>query len=898
MAYKSKSYRKFLATGTTAALVASAIAPAASAADHPFTDVNKNYDEAVSYLYSNNITKGYTETTFGTYMSLTRGNAAVIIANALNLDTTSAADAGFEDVNSRVAGSVNALVEAGIMDGFSDTEFRPDVELSRGAMAKILVNAYGLEGQAMDTPFTDLTSTFGSYIEALYGAGITTGKTETTFGTNQEILRGEFAVLLYKSINFEDVTPEVSSVMSSSSTEFTVNFEEAVEEGVKVEDLNLDVTVVLDNGTEVTPEVTGAKLSADRKSVTVMHENNDLDGLKGSIMVNGVDGAFDYTDAKVTSVTAMNAKQVVVKFNTELTSDNNVSSDASEVALYTLDGVAPTSAVLSEDKKTVTLSFAGTVEGTDQVLVVNPVATSKKDKDGQVVKTDKYSKVLSYTDTVKPEVVGTSYENGKIVVSYSEEIGVKPSVVRVNGNPVSSSDIAINSSDKTKVEISYSLGASTTASLYVAGAKDTSAAMNEMNLFNGTVVTSAADTAKPQITGVQVTGQNTAKVTLSEAVNENTILATLQKGATQTSVNLVKDTTDTTGKTFKLTVDLNGNASGDGIFSGNSNSETFTLFVAAGAMTDKSTPANSNELFSTNLTFVKDETAPVLTASQVSTDSKKLEFKFSEDLTVAGSDANIIIKNGDGVKINAIDSETSLKLNDAKTYQVDTKTGNVALDAGNYTVTIPAGFFTDAYGNKTVAVTSTFTVGAPTSTDTTKPTAAVSNVTNMKNVFEIAYSEEVTSTALNVSNYKLDGQSLSAGTEIYFTDTDKDTVRIVLPSNSIDIGDQTNGTSAILTVSGVADKAGNVINTSNTSVVVKDNTAASITDVQVLGTDVYVTFNENISVPSTTDALEAFKVTVGGTDLTANDVSDLTAVSGNMKQVKFTLASTDRKSVV
>ncbi len=211
MAYKSKSYRKFLATGTTAALVASAIAPAASAADHPFTDVNKNYDEAVSYLYSNNITKGYTETTFGTYMSLTRGNAAVIIANALNLDTTSAADAGFEDVNSRVAGSVNALVEAGIMDGFSDTEFRPDVELSRGAMAKILVNAYDLQGQAMDTPFTDLTSTFGSYIEALYGAGITTGKTETTFGTNQEILRGEFAVLLYKSINFE--APEVNPMV-------------------------------------------------------------------------------------------------------------------------------------------------------------------------------------------------------------------------------------------------------------------------------------------------------------------------------------------------------------------------------------------------------------------------------------------------------------------------------------------------------------------------------------------------------------------------------------------------------------------------------------------------------------------------------------------------------------
>jgi trimeric autotransporter adhesin len=418
--------------------------------------------------------------------------------------------------------------------------------------------------------------------------------------------------------------------------------------------------------------------------------------------------------------------------------------------------------------------------------------------------------------------------------------------------------------------------------------------MNEMSLFNGSVITPAADTAKPQVTGVQVTGQNTAKITLSEAINEATVAATLQKGATQTGVSLVKDATDTTGKTYTLTVDLNGATAGDGIFSGTSTSETFTLYVAAGAMTDTLTPANANELFNTNLTFVKDVTAPALVSSQTSADSKKLEFKFNEDLTVVGSDANIIIKNADGVRITAVNgaTETALKTGDNKTYQVDTKAGDVILDAGTYTVTIPAGFFTDGHGNASTAVTSTFTVGAPSNNDTVKPTGAVTNAAGLTNVFEIAYSEEVTSTALNVSNYKLDGASLPAGTEIYFTDTDKDTVRIVLPAGSINIGNQVTGASAILTVSGVADKAGNVINTANTSVVVKDNTAASITNVQVLGSDVYVTFNENITVPGTTNALDAFKVTVNGTVLTlATDVTDLASVTGNAKQVKFSLTA-------
>ena len=103
------------------------------------------YDESVGYFYNEGIIKGKSNTEFGTYDSLKRGDAAVILSGALGLDTTSAPDAGFKDVNNRIKGHVNALVKEGVINGFSDTEFSPDTYLTRGQMAAILVRAFNLE---------------------------------------------------------------------------------------------------------------------------------------------------------------------------------------------------------------------------------------------------------------------------------------------------------------------------------------------------------------------------------------------------------------------------------------------------------------------------------------------------------------------------------------------------------------------------------------------------------------------------------------------------------------------------------------------------------------------------------------------------------------------------------
>jgi 2',3'-cyclic-nucleotide 2'-phosphodiesterase (5'-nucleotidase family) len=191
--------KKFLASGITAAAVAAAFVPAASAEEVNFSDVSANYAEAVDFLLANGITDGMTETEFGTYSSVKRVDAAVMIARALNLDPKADyEDAGFKDVNARGAWAVNALVQLGIIDGTSKTTFSPDAPLTRNQTAKLLANAAELEvnDNVTKSQFADVNSNFAKYVDALVNAGITKGKDANTFDAYANVTRGQLALFL------------------------------------------------------------------------------------------------------------------------------------------------------------------------------------------------------------------------------------------------------------------------------------------------------------------------------------------------------------------------------------------------------------------------------------------------------------------------------------------------------------------------------------------------------------------------------------------------------------------------------------------------------------------------------------------------------------------------------
>lgn len=202
MSKPSKSYRKFVATATVATLVASSFVPTVSQAAS-FTDVPEGYKEAVDFVVSKGV-KGFNGTTYGTNEMIKRVDAAVMLAKVLGLDIESAPNSGFKDVPSRAVKYVNALKEAGITNGKTTTSFGSQDNITRGELAIWIQRAFDLQSSVM-MGFTDVAPCYKSAVSALLKAEITNGVNKTQFGTTQNAKRGEFAIFLYRAFN---VTPQ------------------------------------------------------------------------------------------------------------------------------------------------------------------------------------------------------------------------------------------------------------------------------------------------------------------------------------------------------------------------------------------------------------------------------------------------------------------------------------------------------------------------------------------------------------------------------------------------------------------------------------------------------------------------------------------------------------------
>ncbi|WOV88058.1 S-layer homology domain-containing protein [Sporosarcina oncorhynchi] len=209
----SRSYQKLFR-----AVLASGVAGGALVAASPifvqandsgpalFNDVNPNahYFEPVMNLSARGIVKGYEDSTYKPNNSVTRGQAAKILALALGLDTVNVKNPGFVDVKETDSyyGPISALVQAGIINGYDDKTFKPNDNLKRSQMAKIITLGFGLEQETLtDNRFADIRTddVYASYVQALLSNNITTGNTPTTFGPNALVTRGQIATFIFRS---------------------------------------------------------------------------------------------------------------------------------------------------------------------------------------------------------------------------------------------------------------------------------------------------------------------------------------------------------------------------------------------------------------------------------------------------------------------------------------------------------------------------------------------------------------------------------------------------------------------------------------------------------------------------------------------------------------------------
>ena len=175
----------------------------------PFVDVLESSPEAqaIACIYALGLTTGTTPTTYSPGANVNRAQMASFLARLYKATTGTEApltDTPFTDVatTSSAYNDIGRIYGLGITTGTTPTTYSPAANVNRAQMASFLARLYkattGTEAPLTDTPFTDVATTSSAYndIGRIYGLGITTGTTPTTYSPATNVNRAQMASFL------------------------------------------------------------------------------------------------------------------------------------------------------------------------------------------------------------------------------------------------------------------------------------------------------------------------------------------------------------------------------------------------------------------------------------------------------------------------------------------------------------------------------------------------------------------------------------------------------------------------------------------------------------------------------------------------------------------------------
>lgn len=157
-------------------------------------DQNKEYD--APYI------TGYEDNTFHPNAEITRAEATTAIVRAIGLDSQNSKDAKYPDISVHWAdGYISAATNKKIVNGYEDGSFRPDMSISRAEFAKIIAKMLGGTAKNDKAEFTDAVGHWAeSYIALLTEKGIINGYTDGTFRPDMPITRAEAVAIINRTV--------------------------------------------------------------------------------------------------------------------------------------------------------------------------------------------------------------------------------------------------------------------------------------------------------------------------------------------------------------------------------------------------------------------------------------------------------------------------------------------------------------------------------------------------------------------------------------------------------------------------------------------------------------------------------------------------------------------------
>lgn len=412
---KQNKGRKFFATTATAALVASAIVPVASAAEfQDAASISSWAKEAVQFLTDKGYIQGDEKGNFNPAGTLTRAEAAEILSKALDLKATGTED--FSDVSEN-DWFYNAVLATSpeLFDGMGNGKFEPKAQLTREQAAKVIVQGYQLTGKADLSQFADASKASKwavSYLETAVENGVINGK-GSLLAPQDKISREEFATMVKRTIDaVQEVTPAVEAVKGLNAKELEVKFNTAVDAKdaaittkYAVEGVAITNAVVSEDGMTVTL-TTDKEVKLTNGKVTVKPIKTKEDA---KVLTEEFNELITFADTTPVSVNSVEAKgtTAVITFDEPVQSEGTISLNGTELSKdrYTLSGKKLTITGLTAEQS-YKVDIVGATDFANNIA--NPIAVNFT-----VLKAD--------VDNSKP-TVSTAVNGTEITFDFSEEL--------------------------------------------------------------------------------------------------------------------------------------------------------------------------------------------------------------------------------------------------------------------------------------------------------------------------------------------------------------------------------------------------------------------------------------------------------------------------------------------
>ncbi len=555
----------------------------------------------------------------------------------------------------------------------------------------------------------------------------------------------------------------------------------------------------------------------------------------------------------VVGVNALNAKELVVTFNVAVDA-----TDAADEAKYAVEGETISSAVVSEDGKSVTLTTADELKVTNAKVTVKAIKTKADAK----VLTAEYNALFTFADKTPVSVQSVEAKGTTAVITFNEPVKDE-GTVSLNGVALTSGYTL----DGNKLTIT-GLTAEKSYKVDIVGATDFANNIANPIAVNFTVAKADVDSSKPTVSttvnGTEITfdfSEELSKQDLGGAVGANEY-AKVTVGSTTFFLTdaEIKDANDKTKFTLEAKTAL-----------GSNNFVNKTVKVEG----FKDNATNAGDAFEFAATLTKDTTPATLVSAStkllvednttVTADGDALYLTFNEPVKV---DGNLTLKTKNGIvyttgNVTAVDEAAGVDLDGNGTVEGSEKNTvkvDIDLDSNStYAFELAKDAVVDLNGNKNAeAIAFNVTSGtfqpAPGQVEASLvfgTTPVVVSATNNR-VFTVEYAADVTASATTAANYTLGGKALPAGTQLQFVNGTKQ-VRVTLPEGSI----AANG-NYVLEAKNVVDTKGNTLKDgkATTLVTLKENVAPVASKVTVVDSKTFtVDFSEAIADQATATGL-------------------------------------------